>query len=168
VALVQGVDVVAVTVSDMNRAREFYCDLLGMTPVEVKGAGSAWSDEEQRRCHAYHEQCVGLPGAEIQALFLQAPDGTHLELIEYQKGKTIHKEFLDEKGEGLHHVKVTVKDFNATLEKFKKRGIPVLQMDQPVGGGGMAYFDTTQIGGLMIEISQRPPGFDPKEGVKYK
>jgi catechol 2,3-dioxygenase-like lactoylglutathione lyase family enzyme len=91
-----------------------------------------------------------------------------LELIENQKGKTIHKEFLDEKGEGLHHVKFTVRDFDATLDKFARKGIGILQMDKPVGGGGMAYLETTKIGGLMIEISQRPPNYDPKEGVKYK
>jgi catechol 2,3-dioxygenase-like lactoylglutathione lyase family enzyme len=83
VALVQGVDVVAVIVGDMAKAKAFYCDLLGLRPVEVKGAGSHWSPEEQARWHAYHEACVGLPGARIQALFLEAPDGTHLELIEY-------------------------------------------------------------------------------------
>ncbi len=83
--LVLGVDVPAITVSDMARARAFYCELLGMREVEVKGAGSAWSAAEQARWHAYHEQCVGLPGARIQAVFLEAPDGTHLELIEYQQ-----------------------------------------------------------------------------------
>lgn len=90
-----------------------------------------------------------------------------LELIEYQKGKTIHKEFLDEKGEGLHHIKFTVQDFSATLDRFARKGIGALQQDRPVGGGGMAYLDMAKIGGLMIEISQRPPNYDPKAGVKY-
>ena len=84
-ALVAGVDVPAITVSDMTRARGFYCDLLGLKPVEVKGVGSAWSDPEQTRWNTYHEACVGLPGAKIQALLLEAENGSHIELIEYHK-----------------------------------------------------------------------------------
>jgi catechol 2,3-dioxygenase-like lactoylglutathione lyase family enzyme len=83
-ARVTGVDVPAVIVGDMARATDFYCGLLGMAVVDVKGAGSAWSQDEQRRWRAYHERCVGLPGAEIQVVLLQAPDGTRLELIEYR------------------------------------------------------------------------------------
>ena len=90
-----------------------------------------------------------------------------LELIEYQKGRTIHKEFLDEKGEGLHHLKVTVKDINATVNRFAQKGIEPLQEDRAVGGGGMAYLDTAKIGGLIIEVSQRSPNYDPKVGTKY-
>jgi methylmalonyl-CoA/ethylmalonyl-CoA epimerase len=90
-----------------------------------------------------------------------------LELIEYQKGKTIHKEFLDEKGEGLHHIKVTVKDIDATVNRFARKGIKPLQEDRAVGGGGMAYLDTARVGGLIIEVSQRSPIYDPKVGTKY-
>jgi len=90
-----------------------------------------------------------------------------LELIEYQKGRTIHKEFLDEKGEGLHHLKVTVKDINAPVNRFAQKGIEPLQEDRAVGGGGMAYLDTAKIGGLIIEVSQRSPNYDPKVGTKY-
>jgi methylmalonyl-CoA/ethylmalonyl-CoA epimerase len=91
-----------------------------------------------------------------------------LELIEYRKGKTIQKEFLDEKGEGLHHIKVTVKDIDATVSRFARKGIQPLQEDRAVGGGGMAYLDTAGIGGVIIEVSQRPPNYDPSAGTKYE
>lgn len=90
-----------------------------------------------------------------------------LELIEYQQGKTIHKEFLDEKGEGLHHIKFAVADIDATVNKFARQGIGALQQDRAVGGGGMAYLDTARIGGLIIEVSQRAPDYDPQAGPKY-
>jgi len=31
----------------------------------------------------------------------------------------------------------------------------------------MAYLDTAKIGGLIIEVSQRSPNYDPKVGTKY-
>lgn len=87
-ALVNGVDTPAITVSDMKQSLEFYRDLLGMEVVEVKGANSPWDPDEQSRWHAYHEVVSGTPGATIQAVFLRAGDGTHLELIEYLTPKT--------------------------------------------------------------------------------
>jgi catechol 2,3-dioxygenase-like lactoylglutathione lyase family enzyme len=86
-ALVTGVDTPALTVGDIDRALAFYRDLLGMEVVEVKGADSEWSPEEQARWHAYHEVVCGIPGAKIQAVFLRAADGTHLELVEYKAPK---------------------------------------------------------------------------------
>jgi catechol 2,3-dioxygenase-like lactoylglutathione lyase family enzyme len=85
--LVTGVDTPAITVGDMERALRFYRDLLGMEVVETKGADSDWSPEEQARWHAYHEVVCGIRGAKIQAVFLRAADGTHLELIEYKEPK---------------------------------------------------------------------------------
>lgn len=99
------------------------------------------------------------------ALSQQGP--LQLELIEYQKGETIQKEFLDEKGEGLHHVLFKVRDINATLEKFAQKGIGVLQQDRWVEGGGIAYMGTDKIGGIVIEIVQHPPNYDPKVGARY-
>lgn len=62
-----------------------------------------------------------------------------LELIEYVSGETIQKEFLDEKGEGLHHILFKVRDIDATMEKFAKKGIDVLQEDRFKGVGGGVY-----------------------------
>ena len=99
------------------------------------------------------------------ALAQQGP--VQLELIEYQKGETIHKEFFDEKGEGIHHILFKVKDLQATLDKFAKKGIGPLQEDRFIGGGGMAYLDTGKTGGIVIEIVQHPPNYDPKVGGRY-
>ena len=90
-----------------------------------------------------------------------------LELIEYQKGVTIQKEFLDEKGEGIHHVLFRVRDIDTTLDKFREKGVPILQQDKFVGGGGLAYMGTDSIGGIIMEIVQLPPDHDPKKGVRY-
>lgn len=91
-----------------------------------------------------------------------------LELIEYQKGETIHKEFLEEKGEGLHHILFKVRDIDTTLDRFVQEGIKVLQQDRFSGGGGIAYLGTDEIGGIVIEVVQYPPNYDPKVGAQYE
>ncbi len=86
-ALIKGIDTTAITVSNMDRSLEFYCDLLGMKVVDRKGVGAGWSAEEESRWHTYHEEVCGIPGAQIQIVFLEAPDGTQLELVEYVQPK---------------------------------------------------------------------------------
>ncbi|MFH1491407.1 MAG: VOC family protein [Pseudomonadota bacterium] len=100
------------------------------------------------------------------ALSQQGP--VQLELIEYRKGETIQKDFLDEKGEGLHHILFRVKNLEKTLEKFKEKGIEPLQEDRFVGGGGIAYMGTDKIGGIIMEVAQRPADFDPDKGLQYQ
>ena len=98
------------------------------------------------------------------ALAQQGP--VQLELIEYQQGKTIQKDFLDDKGEGLHHILFRVRDLETTIEKFARKGIKVLQRDHFVGGG-MAYMGTDAMGGIIMEVVQRPPDYDPEKGLHY-
>jgi catechol 2,3-dioxygenase-like lactoylglutathione lyase family enzyme len=124
--LILGVDVPAVIVSDMKQALAFYCDLLGMTAVEVKGADSPWSESEQARWHAYHEQCVGLPGARIQAVFLQAPNGTHLELIEYQQPDLPPPPRRSPAEPGSAVIPFAVENSEAVVARLRDEGIEVL------------------------------------------
>jgi len=125
-ALVVGVDVPAVTVADMKRAQAFYCDLLGMKVVEIKGADSSWSETEQARWHAYHEQCVGIPGARIQAAFLEAPDGTHLELIEYQEPKLDPLPKRSPAAPGAAVIPFAVQDSDRVVTELREAGVDVL------------------------------------------
>jgi len=90
-----------------------------------------------------------------------------LQLIEYQEGETIFGDFLREQGEGLHHVAFKVGDLDSTLNKYAGQGMDILQQDRFVGGGGLAYLNTTRMGGFIIKLIQHPADFDPSVGVKY-
>jgi catechol 2,3-dioxygenase-like lactoylglutathione lyase family enzyme len=90
------------------------------------------------------------------------------ELIEHGRGETIQKEFLDQQGEGLHHIFFMVNDLDKTLTRFKQNGLDALQEDRFVGGGGLAYMNTDKIGGIIMEIVQPPSEFDPEKGVQYR
>ena len=90
------------------------------------------------------------------------------ELIEYVEGKTIHKDFLDTKGEGLHHIRFMVSDLDNVISKFSKIGIDVLQEDRFENGGGIAYMDSGKTGGIVMGITQYPPDYDLEKGAEYK
>ncbi|MDT0341949.1 dihydroxyacetone kinase subunit DhaL [Streptomyces litchfieldiae] len=55
-----------------------------------------------------------------------------LEILQPVYGPTIYQEFLDRRGEGLHHIKERVADENidAVLEAYRSKGIDVLQTGQ--------------------------------------
>ena len=70
-----------------------------------------------------------------------------LELIEIKSGPSIHVDFLEKNGEGIHHIGVYISDFDERLEKFRKEGIAVLQ--QGKGMRRYAYLDTKPV---MLEL----------------
>ena len=135
-SLIRGVDIPAVVVGDMERALGFYRDLIGMEVVEVKGAGSEWSDEEQARWHAYHEECVGIPGARIQAVFLRAPDGSGLELISYlEPRREPQRRELSDAGTAV--IPFAVTDSAAVVETLRAAGVEVAGGPVPYVLGGI-------------------------------
>lgn len=66
-----------------------------------------------------------------------------LELIEIKDGPSIHVDFLREHGEGIHHIAVYTSDFDKEIQKFKGKGIGVLQQGQ--GMQRYAYMDTEPV-----------------------
>ncbi len=89
-------------------------------------------------------------------------NGMQLELIEYAGGDTVHKDFLDAKGEGLHHFAFNVKNLDHTIKQFGGKGIDVIQEDRFMGGGGIAYLSPEKTGGIIFELVQLPEKIDPE------
>ncbi len=77
-----------------------------------------------------------------------------IELIQYESGESIHKEFLDDGREGFHHIRYDVDDIQAVIKKFKEEGIEVLQTGKIVSST-YAYMDTESIVGIILEFSDR-------------
>lgn len=80
-------------------------------------------------------------------------DKIEIEFIEPLQGRNLYTEFLEAKGEGIHHLGFVVDDMNAWKAQFAARGFePVFHRD--MGVMEFAYFDTSAIGGLMLELLQ--------------
>ncbi len=78
-----------------------------------------------------------------------------LELIQPIDGASPHQEFLDEKGEGIQHLGIFVKDVKQEAKTLTEKGAEVLLTSERIGGGRVAYLDLNAAG-LIIEIVQRP------------
>jgi hypothetical protein len=77
-----------------------------------------------------------------------------LELVETVEGKTLYQEFIEEHGEGIHHIGFpTPLPFDQEIEKWQKLGIEALQvskLEDPEEG--WAYMDTKDLIGFTLEI----------------
>lgn len=77
-----------------------------------------------------------------------------IELIE-PVSQCMQKEFLDRKGEGIHHIAFFVEDIDKEAEIMKNKGYTVVQRGWRPAAGGYAFFDTEANCGFMLEIIQR-------------
>ena len=111
---------IAVVVNDLEKTMEQYTKLLGWGP---------WSVYRHEPPRLHHTQ---IRGQDVEYTMLGAE--THVgdmgfELLQPLEGPSIYREWLDEHGEGLHHVAVMLHDFDeSTLlkQRFDEIGAPVL------------------------------------------
>jgi methylmalonyl-CoA/ethylmalonyl-CoA epimerase len=86
----------------------------------------------------------------IKVAFVQSGE-IQIELIQPVEGANVYTEFLADKGEGIHHLAYQTEDLEAIKAQFAAQGIePVFSRD--MGVMEFAYFDTSEVGGLMIEF----------------
>jgi hypothetical protein len=141
---------VSVVVKDLQESMERYWDLFGIGPWEVFTFQPADLTNPTIRGNA-EPYTMKLALAQI--------GNVAFELIQPLTGPSIYQEFLDQKGEGFHHVAVApAYDYDSAVDAFGKRGIKIL-MSGTWAGTTYAYMDTEKALGAILEIYQmRPPG----------
>ena len=86
----------------------------------------------------------------IKVAFVQS-GGVQIELIQPVEGTNVYTEFLETKGEGIHHLGYQIDDIEAAKAAFRSKGLePVFCRD--MGVMEFAYYDTAEVGGLMLEF----------------
>ena len=145
---------IGAVVKDLNRTIEFF-NSFGLGPFRM-------------RLSSHNAAIVRGEKMSYQIKIAMSQQGpVQLQLLGYEGGERIFEDFIKEKGEGLYHIGFKVKDIEKTIEKFSQKGIDILRQDWFVGGGGVAYLDTRNIGGIIIKIIQLPVDYEPNKGVKY-
>jgi len=135
---------ICIVVRDVEKTAEAFAEKFGIGPWRIRVVHTPSSRASVR----------GEP-VDYTLKFGHARVGPiNLELVETLEGKTIYQEFLEEHGEGLHHIAVpTPIPFDAELEKWERLGIKPLQanrMEDPEEG--WAYMDTRDLAGCLMEI----------------
>ena len=98
---------------------------------------------------------MGAPAPEANALlaFFDVGPGVQLELIQPNGVKSTWQDFLDEHGEGFHHIAFVVKDTDEKIIAAEKFGMQCVQRGKYGDGSGeYAYLDATKDLKCIIEL----------------
>ncbi len=143
---------IAHVVRDIDRAMKAYWDHFGVGPWDVYTFGPPAMRESMVR---------GKPSSHAYLLALAWRGGAQFELMQPLSGRSIYDEFLETKGEGLHHVKLYFPDCAAALTRFRQRGITVIQSGK-YGTDEFYYLDTERLLGYVIEVGNNGQIGDPE------
>jgi methylmalonyl-CoA/ethylmalonyl-CoA epimerase len=77
-----------------------------------------------------------------------------LELLQPLEGRDLLREYLDDVGEGIHHIGFATDDIEKATEMMAGMGIKKIMGAPGPGGGGFGYFETNLFGGIIVELRQ--------------
>ena len=138
----------ALVVKDMDKAIKYFEELdVGPFPPFLGGPGMSFTGKTVRGKPADYDMDLRIARSEI--------GGLHIELIQPLKGRSVYTEFLEEKGEGLHHLAFMVEDIDAEIADMEKRGFKVVQTGA-MPNTRWVYLDNDEPGGMVIELCQAP------------
>ena len=120
---------VALVVRDIVATKNKLSELLGL-PVPPHFDGGDYNITKT--------EFKGKPAPEANCLlaFFNVGEGFQLELIQPNGVSSVWQDFLDENGEGLHHIAFVVKGMDDAIEKCEKFGMTLVQKGNYGDGNG--------------------------------
>ncbi len=145
--MITGIHHVSYTVSDIEKAREFFVQKLQLKATPV----SHVSGER-------FERMVGFPELQMKISNVTLPDNSTVELVEYlsPRGRRID---LSTCNTGVAHLAFLVDDIQKTYLELSGRGVqfvspPLRVRDGALEGWGMSYFRGPD--GITLELMEPP------------
>jgi methylmalonyl-CoA/ethylmalonyl-CoA epimerase len=128
------VDHIGIAVKDLEQAKKFYTEVLGMT---IMGEETV----EQQKVKVCFIPCGD---SEVELLQSTSPDGP------------IAK-FIEKNGEGMQHLALRVDNIEAAIADLKAKGVRMIDEVPRYGAGGaqIAFVHPKATGGILLELSQR-------------
>ncbi len=137
---------IALVVKDIEKVAKNYAELFGVDVPEIEPV------PPQEETHIVYR---GKPSATRAKLCVFDLGSVVLELSEPDELPSSWKEFLDKKGEGVHHIGFQVEDRAAVLDAFAKRGIPVRHVGE-YPGGTYTFMDSEEQFGVVLNLKHEP------------
>lgn len=96
-------------------------------------------------------QVVAEQGVEEAMIAIGA---SHVQLLMPTSADSTVARFLDRRGEGMHHVAFAVPDIRQALDHLREAGVPLIDEEPRVGGGGhlIAFVHPKAFAGTLIEL----------------
>lgn len=134
--MISGLDHIGVAVKSLDEAISLYRDVLGL-----KLEGVLVSNDRK-----------------LRVAFFSSGNETNIELLEPLDNESTIAKFLSSRGEGIHHLALKVKNIEAVLEKFKQRGLTLIDEKPRAGAQGkkIAFVHPKSTRGVLLELCEAP------------
>jgi methylmalonyl-CoA/ethylmalonyl-CoA epimerase len=128
---------ICVVVKDLQKTMERYWNICGIGPWQIYtfGPPDLTNTTVRGKQESYSLKIAATMIGDLM-----------WELVQPLSGPSTFKEFLEEKGEGLHHVQVVVDDFDKAVATLGS------VMDGTLHGVRLAYLDTEKDLGAIFEV----------------
>ena len=136
---------VGVIVKDMDKTID-YLESIGIGPFGMMD-GKRWVEV------TFKGELHGKPAEWKVKISTGKVGPTEIELLQPSGGPSVLQEFLDDVGEGVHHIAYLVDDVRAEMDKMIKKGMEILTSAN-LDARGFAYARTAA-GGIVVEIRKR-------------
>lgn len=134
---------VGIVVRDIEKTLDEYCAVFQLAS---RPAVSLTAPVEE--AHTVYRG--GATTARAKLAFINMGQAT-IELIEPVGGPSTWKEFLDARGEGVHHIAFNINETPQVVEALGENGIPLVQQGDYTGGM-YSYLDSAPQLGVMLEL----------------
>ena len=133
--MIQKIHHVAIAVKDLDKSLSIYTDILGL-----KGS--------VQELEVYS---LKLAFVEVGEVLIELIQPTR------ENDQLGFHHFIQETGEGLHHIAYEVNDIEKTIELLKKNQVHMIDEKPKLGADGMiAFAEKESMGGVLVEFVERP------------
>jgi len=118
-----------IVVQNLQCMTRFYSEVLGLRLAKEVRISGDWV-----------EQVVGLKGVEADVVYLEAPDGSRVELIHFDQPTGLRPEGLDRANtQGIRHIAFRVSDIDNVAARIKGAGVKLQSAIQQVPDSQVTY-----------------------------
>ena len=87
----------------------------------------------------------------VRGAFLEQGE-THIELLEPLRADSVIGRYLENHGEGIHHMAFTVDDVDVKAAELQALGIPIITGPREGFTGRIAFADPSKMHGVLVEF----------------
>jgi hypothetical protein len=139
---------IGIVVRDVARTAKEFAEAFGIPVPEAKWTAGSEAAQTQYR---------GAPTAARAKLAFMRFGSLDIELIEPDTEPSTWREFLDTRGEGVHHIAFVIEGMKGRVVELGAKGFSLVQKGEYTGGR-YAYIDTTRALKTIVELLENDPG----------
>jgi methylmalonyl-CoA epimerase len=132
--MIKKIDHIAIAVKNLDEALKLYEDLFDIKPSKIET----------------------LPQQGVKAALLPIGKGGEIELLEPTDPQSGIAKFLENRGEGIHHICLEVEDIDRELSTLADKGVQLIdKQGRPGLAGKVGFLHPKSTKGALIELAQK-------------